>query len=83
MNELEKTRALEQIWNDWDGNITSEKDLCELEAKMNAALKPNLRELNKLQNDIFINSFISEKIEEFNKAHERSTSPNTYYGVPR
>lgn len=81
MNDLEKRKALEQIWNDWDGKIKSEFDLCELESEMNAALKPNLRELNKLQNDIFINSFISEKTEEFNESHERSTFPNTYYGV--
>lgn len=83
MNELEKRKALEQIWNDWDGSINSEYDLCELEAEMNAALKPNQRELNKLQNDIFINSFICEKIEEFNESHERSTFANIYYGVPR
>lgn len=81
MNDLEKRKALEQIWNDWDGNIKSEFDLSELESEMNAALKPNLRELNKLQNDIFINSFIREKIEEFNEAHERSTFANIYYGV--
>lgn len=81
MNDLEKRKALEKIWNDWDGSIKSEFDLCELEAEMNAALKPNLRELNKLQNDIFINRFITDKIQEFNEAHERSTFPNTYYGV--
>lgn len=81
MNELEKRKALQQIWNDWDGSIHNEFDLAELEAKMNAALKPNKRELNKLENDIFINSFICEKIEEFNESLERSTFPNTFYGV--
>ena len=81
MNELEKRKALQQIWNDWDGSIHNEFDLAELESEMNAALKPNRRELNKLENDIFINSFICEKIEELKESHERSVSPNTYYGV--
>lgn len=81
MNELEKRKALQQIWNDWSGSIQNEFDLAELEYEMNGALKPNKRELNKLENDIFINSFICEKIEEFNESHERSTFPNTYYGV--
>lgn len=81
MNELEKRKALQQIWNDWSGSIHNEFDLAELEYEMNAALKPNKRELNKLENDIFINSFICEKIEELNENHERTTFPNTYYGV--
>lgn len=81
MNELEKIKALEQIWNDWDGNINSEDDIMELEADMHRVLKPNRRELNKLAHDIFINRFITDKIQEFNEAHERSTFPKTYYGV--
>jgi len=80
MNEEEKREVLEQIWNDWSGSIHDEFDLAELESQMNDSLKPNKRELNKLGNDIFINSFICEKIKEFNESHERMTFPNTYYG---
>lgn len=83
MNDLEKRKALEQIWNDWDGNINSEDDIMELEADMHRVLKPNRRELNKLAHDIFISKFINEKIQELNESHERFVSPNTYYGVPR
>lgn len=83
MNELEKRKALEQIWNDWDGNINSEDDIMELESDMHRVLKPNRRELNKLANDIFISKFINEKIQELNELHERSTFANIYYGVPR
>ena len=81
MNELEKRKALEKVWNSWSGDITYEDDIMDLESKMHSVLKPNKRELNKLSHDIFIQKFISEKIQEFNERNEMITSPNSYYGV--
>lgn len=81
MNELEKRKALEQIWNDWEGDITTEEGLMELESTMHRALLPNRRELDKLRHDIQIERFIKEKLQDLNESHERSTYANTYYGV--
>lgn len=83
MNDVEINDALEKVWQTWKGDITTDDGISDLESEMHAALMPNHRELNKLHHDIIINQFIEEKMKEFNEAHERSTFPNTYYGVTR
>ena len=82
MNNLEKRRALEQVWNNWTGDITNEEQLMELEYDMHQVLRPNRRELNILEHDSLINRFICEKTEELDESHERITFPNSYYGAP-
>lgn len=83
MSELDATQtaSLEKIWDEFEGDITTEHGLMELESAMHRVLTPNLRELNKLRHDILIQEFIREKLQDFHEAHERSTSPNTYYGA--
>lgn len=83
MNKLDTTQtaALEKVWDEFEGDITTEYGLMELESAMHRVLLPNCRELNKLRHDILIQEFIREKLQDFDQSHERSTSPNTYYGA--
>lgn len=85
MNEDQKIDVLEACWTRW-GNVdlTDEEQLRTLEATMHHLITVyDASQSEKIDNDLLIERFITNKRQEEAEAEERFVSPNTYYGVSR
>ena len=85
MNESQKIDVLEACWTRW-GNVdlTDDQELTTLEARMHHLITSyNATDSEKIDNDLLIERFITNKRQEEAETEERFVSPNYYYGVGR